>query len=381
MLDTKYTKWLRWFIILNKRLLKKKGFLIILLLIPVIAFLITVSGGDESGFIRVAVAAKGNDSLSKSIINDLDRDTKVILVTACDTPKEAIKQLQSSKADIAWVIEDSPAERFDRLADGRNEILVNIYSAEDNSFLRSSGEKLFGALFPHLSYRLYEKYATEELPGGDALSEDTLKKTYSRYFSDEGIVDFKIIDSDKGVDSMNYVTSPLRGIMAIIMLFCALSSTMYFLNDEKNGIFAKLSPAKRATVLSGNNIAALFISGIFVTSALLISGIYTDFLTETVMMLLYILSTAGFCALMGTLLRSNNLLGAVSPIILVISLALCPVFLNIDMFQFIKYILPPYYYLHGIFKEAFILNSVIYILTVYPLTFLLYIFTRKYSKN
>ena len=381
MLDSKYTKWLRWFIILNKRLLKKKGFLIILALIPVISVLIASAGDNSGGFIRVAVSSKSTDLFSEDLLSEIDKDTKIIKVTRYSTPKKAIEMVKTGKADTAWVLEENIEEKINSAAEGRRETLVNIYAAEDNSFIRSSREKLFGALFPRISHKLYENFITEELNHKNQLTNEEIKDAYTKFISSEGLVDFQITNTKNGINDINILTAPLRGLLAIVMLFCALASTMYFISDDKSRIFSSLTPQKRFFVFLGTNIAALLISGFFVSLALIFSGVYTNPITETVAMLLYILSASAFCTLLGTILRSNNLLGAASPLILVICLALCPVFLDVTLFTPVKYLLPTFYYLFSITNSSFILKTIIFILCLYPVSFISYIFTRKYSKN
>lgn len=365
-------RWLTWYGILHKRLLKKPGFAVILCAILLLTGLMTAASRERAGFLHVAVAAQQTDAAAERTIARLQDGNRLVRVTVCATPQEAIEMVEAAEVDTAWVFEADLEERIARVADGKRETLVQVYAVEDSTFVRSSREMLYGALFPDIAYDVYERFVREELPGGEDIPADELRETYAYYGYEDGVIEFSYLDLTNGAYAQtSYLTSPLRGLLMVMMLFCGLAATMYYKNDEKKQVFSLLSVEKRLLVFFGNNLAAVSVAAVFVTAALLLAGLYTDPLHETVMMVLFVLMTAGFCTLLGTLCPSNAVLGALLPAVLVANIALCPVFVNVRA-VWAQLLLPGYYYLYGVNDLRFAWQALVYCAAVYLLTYLLY---------
>ncbi len=365
-------RWLTWYGILHKRLFKKPGFTVILCAILLLTGLMAVASREKAGFLHVAVATQQADAAAERTIARLQDGNRLVQVTVCATPQEAIDMVQSSEADTAWVFEANLEERIARVADGKQETLVQVYATEDGTFVRASREMMYGALFPDLSYEVYERFVREELPDGATIPDDVLRTTYARYDYEDGVIEFSYLDLTNGAYAQeNYLISPLRGLLMVLALFCGLAATMYYKNDEKKQVFSLLTVEKRLWVFFGNNLAAVSVAAVFVTAALLLSGLYTDPLHETVMMVLFVLMATGFCTLLGSLCPSNAVLGALLPAMLIASLALCPVFFNVRS-VWAQFLLPGYYYLYGVNDLRLAWQALVYCAAVYPLTYLLY---------
>ncbi len=370
-------KMLTWYGILHKRLLKKPGFLVILAAIVLLTVLMTVASRGASGFLHVALATGDDDPAAAAVVTRLTGEDSILRFTVCDTPEDAVELVKSAKADTAWVLAADFADRVAQVADGKSATLVAVYAVEDSSFIRSAREKLYGAMFPAISYEVYARHVRQALPDGTVLDEATLRATYARYAVEDGIVDFAFLDSAQpSLDDTHYLTSPLRGLFMAMMLFCGLAATMVFKNDEKERVFSTLSVGKRLAVFFANNLAALSIAAAFVTAALVLSGLYTDVWRESVMMGLFILAAAGFCTLVGAACPSNTALGAVLPVALVASVALCPVFFNLRV-GVLRLVMPGYYYLYGVNDLGYVWPMLAYIAVVYALAATVYIPAKR----
>ena len=141
---------LRRFLILNKRILKKKAFLCILLLIPLsVASLAVVSRGD-SGIITVALSAEDiSDPVASEIIAELINDDSLIHFIKADTPIEAVSLVENAKADAAWIFPKNMSGRiksFVNFPSERNHFIL-IIQREDSILLKLSHEKLNSTLY------------------------------------------------------------------------------------------------------------------------------------------------------------------------------------------------------------------------------------------
>ena len=89
------SKVLTWYWMLNKRLLKKVGFIVILILIPVFAFVFHhFVEQDNGGLLRIALAMEdAEDELARKLMNRVNQQSQVFDFTVCDTEEEAKKQV------------------------------------------------------------------------------------------------------------------------------------------------------------------------------------------------------------------------------------------------------------------------------------------------
>lgn len=364
-----------WYYILVKRLLKKPGFLMILLLIPILAIGLNLAADEEKSIVKVSLASKDKSEYAQSVIDSIDKESDLLSYYICETPEEAIEMVKSQKVDTAWILREDLEKNVNLFASSKNVVLADVYLVEDNTFVQSSREVLFGALFEKISYRMYENAVNSSVGQGN-VSDEVLREEYNIFGKEDAIVAIKFLNSVNDIlEDADYLTAPLRGLLSIVMLFCGIAAAMYFNNDDKKKIYSSISYRKRAFVMFGNNLAAMTIAGIAITISIAVSGIYTNFLYETLMMILLVLAATGFCSLLGSVFSSNTLLSAMLPSVLVLSIAFCPVFINFNTYEFIQAVLPPYYYLYGINDISYALPFLAYIVVTFALAY--FIYTKK----
>ena len=75
-------------VILNKRLLKKPSFLVILLLVPLLVLLLGMAAKEESGMLTIALAMEDKtDSTATEIVSALLKDNGLVHFVDTDSPK------------------------------------------------------------------------------------------------------------------------------------------------------------------------------------------------------------------------------------------------------------------------------------------------------
>ncbi len=369
-----------WYYMLNKRLLKKVGFIVILAFIPLFAFSITFFvRTEETGLMRIALVAKDpNDPVVAEIINSAESDGNVFSFTVMDSELEAKHLVENKTIDAVWLFEDDFQNKVIESVNNGNSQLVTVYAVQDSIFFKASKEKIFSLLMPYISRQMYLSHVGEVLPEDASVTEEELLSQYQKYNERESIIDFAFLESEQAdVEETNFITSTMRGLMAVIMLLAGLASTMYFVNDERRGIYSWLTAKKRLCVLLSSNFAAVFMAGIFVITALYLSHNFTNVLREAGLMMLFVMMTASFCSLIGTLFNSVSRLALAFPTLTVASLVLCPVFFNINISKHLQSLLPPYLYLYAVNDISFIKWMVLYILVTVFLTYVLYCVLRS----
>ncbi len=360
-----------WLLILWKRLFKKTGFLVILVLIPIMTFMLSSAAGDN-GFINIAVAFEDrDDAASIDLMSRLTTKGSMIKYTVCDSPADAIEMAESGKTDSAWVF----VRNLSKTA-GSGQVLAKIYQREDNIFLKLTREKIFCTLMPEVAYNIYKEFTTEEMLPRVELTEEELRTAYDVYDTDEGLVEFQSPEGEVKA-APDYLVTPLRGMTAILMLMCGMAATMYFLTDEDKGSFCLLRLPGRFGVLLASNFCALATASVFVTVSFILTGSYTSFLTESAAMLGYIIISTLFCTLLGALVSHIKYFSLLLPAVLVVSLAFCPVFFGGNDMFLLRYPLPTYHYLYATADISRLWHMLIYAATALPLAYLIYIIRRK----
>ncbi|MBR4719303.1 MAG: hypothetical protein IKP31_03550, partial [Lachnospiraceae bacterium] len=160
----------RLFILLNKRILKKPSFIIILCLIPVMVFGLKLVSERESGIVRIALVNEGSDDAGR-IIDELMNKPSVFLFGVYENSREAEEALTDNRVDAAWVFpKDFDARIYEftkALVNDKkdSEGAVQIIEREDNVLLQLSRMELFGALYSDLSFSLFDNYINLKLTG------------------------------------------------------------------------------------------------------------------------------------------------------------------------------------------------------------------------
>ncbi len=360
-----------WYYALLKRLIKRPGFLMLLLLIPVLTVIFIKASGEERGFISIAIVNEDQTRESEEIVKRLETDNKIAVVTRVHSQSEAMEEVRSGRVDTAWIILPNLKVRAQKIAAGGEEKLARIYMAEDNTFLRASREKLLAVLYPVMSYELYASKAGELPLDNEYKTPEFLAETYNSFHFDS-MVDFGFIDSLQTEPPSDYLIAPLRGLLGAVMLLCGMAAALYFAADERKGTYNSLASEKRALVLYGQSLAALTLCAIFMSAAIALSGSYTTLWRESIMMIAFTAASAGFCSLIAAALRTEQRLAAAIPMVLIAALALCPVFFDFKILKPIQMLLPLYHYLYGINNPYYAVNLLLLAAATALMSFAIY---------
>lgn len=356
-----------WFYMLTKRLFRKYSFLIILLLIPLAIPLVNVAMQSESGMLRIAVCNAGTDSNAEKIVEDLLSSKSVLLYKRYNTPEEARKAVETGAVDGAWIFEKEFSKRAEIHAkENKGVTMVTVLERESTIPLQMAREKLYGAMYPHISRLLYIDFMEKEFSSN--LSEEQLLQYYETSVGGDDVIRLESLQAEVKNTKENYLTAPIRGLLALMIVLCGLAASCYFLQDTKAGKYDWLSPRKRILPAFGTSFAAVMASGAAVFLALHLAGLDVGFGREFLAMFLYILATTGFCAFFSLVFRDAGHLGACIPFFIIGMLALSPVFFDVQEFKYISLLLPSWHYLRAIHDTMCLIHMFFYCVAVLGLT-------------
>lgn len=346
-----------WQYMINKRLLRKKEFVILLCLIPLLVWGITMISKEDSGVLTIALAMEEEDGDAAPIIEEMLKEDSMIQYIPTGV-EEAYKKVNTKEVDCAWIFREDFTEKlittFDRWDE--KEAPVYVVAQEDNVALQLARTKLYGNIFPHLAYLLCQDYLETEVMEGESVSEEELRQAYEKSMVEGTLIRTVYISPDDMTNvserkertteqKISYLITPVRGLLIVLIIVAGLVVTMYYLQDEERGMFAWVPIPKRRGLLYSYILAAVFDTSVVVLLSLLISEGRLLSLRELIVLILYLPVTAVFCEFLKIICHKKEHLAKCIPLLCLAMLGFCPVFLNPGRSFVPQYLFPPTYYL------------------------------------
>lgn len=365
-----------WYMLLNKRFLKKYMFVLLLLLVPFLTAAMRAAAEKDTGVLRVLLYQEGETSgESTRAIQQLMKKHGVILYEKTENLEEAYGKVRQGKADCLWIFPGNLREAVRGYLRGERQQVLTVFAREDTVQTKLAREQLFGVIYPVISYEITHQFV-ESQPDFENTGSGQWEEKLEIYYRENQVGGsiFRFVypdgaDSEAGErgqeKSGNYLTAPLRGMLALLVFLCAMAVTMFYFQDEKEGTFLWMPVRNRRCfpllyILTGTADA-----GAAAYLALYCSGTFIGWKRELLFMAVYVLAVTGFCNLLRILNRDIRSYGACIPVLILVSLVLCPVFLNLRRFPAIQYLLPPYYYLNSIHSNTMLLRMIGYTAAVW----------------
>lgn len=349
----RFKQFFLWVNIFHKRFLLKKGFIALLALIPLAGLALGLAAGMDGGALTVYLATRDDDPISEEIIESLANENGIIRFVVSDE-KDAKDAVRYGKADAAWVFEDDLGEKIKVFAEkptSKNH-LVDIYGREEDISAMLMREKLSGVLFPYIGYELYIDFVREEL--SENIDGNTIDEYYAAVMP-EGSELFDLSENREMEGSSEFLSAPLRGLLSVLCVLGGMTVTMFWISDREKGLFFNIQGAKSILFCFAYHFVAVFDLCIVMVASLYASGRGEKLINELVMAVLYALSVSLFCMIFLFVCRRMSVIATIAPILSLLMLIICPVFLRIAPLEPISKIFPPYYYLTGVgFGEMFL---------------------------
>lgn len=353
-----------WYVLLNKRFLKKYIFTVLLLLIPLLTLAVRSLGREDGGVLHVLLCQENGDPEgSDGIIQELLQKNGVIHYEFMNDQEEARAMVRRGKADSMWTFPEDMQQALQNYLEDTKPV-VAVYVREDTVQTKLVREQLYGVLYSRLSLETTRLFIQEQ-PMFSYLSEEEKDREIETLYEENAvpgsIFQFSYLDhTDIDTDQVQYLTAPLRGIVALVLLLAAMAAAMFWIQDRDEQIFSWMPVGRKRWF-------PLFYIGIAVLDAALVcllalylSGTFTTWVVEIPLMTLYAVSVTGFANLLQKLTGNLKRMGAVVPVILLVSFVLCPVFLNIRTVPLLQHLLPAYYYLNSLHNGSMVLKFAVY---------------------
>ena len=370
-----------WFFMLSKRLYKKPSFLLILLLIPVTVFAYGKVAQEDSGVLTIVVAAEDpQDPVAKEVMSNLNDSSALIRYVLSDSLENATEQVRMYQADAAWIFPADMGEKIHEFVTAdRRQPVIEVIVREKNVALMLSGEKLSGTMFQYCARAYYLHYLRDKADVLDVYSDAELLAFYDEALIGDQLFSFTNAEGDtQNAVQYNYLLTPLRGLLGIIIVLCGLATAMYYVKDNTAGMFAYLSAGRKAIAEVGYQAVSLFNISVVVLGSLLAVGISVNPARELLLSLGYILCTLSFCLLIRVLCGSLRGLGTAMVLLVVVMIAICPVFYDLALLRDMQYLLPPTYFVNAAYTDSYMLYMFLYSGVCFGLSWLIRRILKRY---
>lgn len=350
----------RW-ILLQKRLLKRGGFLLMLCLAPLLSAGVGRLSEEPAGIAAIALYLPEGDVSAREISERLLDGKGVLRYLPCADEEEARTLVEMGEADAAWIFSEDLTERIEELAQKRRvRPVVTVVERKDSVALTLGREILSSAIYPSFSYAVYAGYVRDEL-GLAEMTDEALLRIYDSVAVEGSLFQMVYPDETSGeTEDFTYVQAPLRGILAIWFTFVGLAAALYFMQDEERGLYGRIPVTKRLSASYVAGAAFLVDAALVLLLSCRLAGVFTDWKREVASCAVFAVCVLAFANLLRMLCRTPHRLGMSFLPLLAAMLALCPVFVNLQYCRAGKLLLPPWYYLQSIHNVRYLYEMAVY---------------------
>ena len=360
-----------WSWLLTKRLYKKPSFIAILILIPLIIAGYGLVAQSESGMMTIAVCCEdSSDSFVTELRDELVNSSSVIRFISDIDQQEATQMVYDGVIDAVWVIHSGLYDRImDYVSDSyTNQGFVTVIIREQTVPLMLANEKLSAKLFVTTARLCFLNYFRDNASEFDDQTDEKILAYFDDVQIDESLFSFSYVDEvDGNVDSLNYLMLPVRGLLAILVLVSGFSSSMYYILDERDGLFSRIALQQRHYAEFLAHIICVGNVTVFVLLSLFVSGWFVGFLKEIIVGIVYVLCCTSFCRLLRLICKTTTVLSTAMSVLTIIMLIVCPVFISAPEFRLVSLAFPPTYFIHAAYNWSYVLYMALFSLVLLSL--------------
>ena len=105
-------------LLLNKRFLRKAGFVMLLILIPLFTVLLNIVASKPHGIVSIALYGDQNDTVYVAVRDHLTSDESIVTFTEYNDVASAEDAVRYGECDGAWIFSGNTSEILDKYIAG-----------------------------------------------------------------------------------------------------------------------------------------------------------------------------------------------------------------------------------------------------------------------
>lgn len=374
-----------WFFLMCKRMVKRKAFVLFLLILPVLSFTITAlekqRAGDENGGAVAGIWWEG-EAEEGSLQEDgqkpaglqetayigetwiqrftglLSEQEGVIRFRFYEREADFLADISTGELDCGAVI---PADMKELVMSDRWQGAITICHTSSSSMTEIVKERIASALFTLYAEERYTDYVEESeafqeaVKGGSTRAEivSFAKEAYETHLLDGSTFSFsyqedgdEVIEEAGGAGQEGLSVFRLKGILALCIFVSGLCGLLTDWEDRKEKRFVGIVPSWMTTIVN------IWVPTIFTSLAALLCLIPTNQYgigKELCHLVFYQFLIVVYCSIIRLLVRRQELIATAIPILTLASMICSPVWIRLSLylpaFSVLEKLFPVTYYL------------------------------------
>lgn len=360
---------------LLKQYLRKPECLLLLLSLPVLTILLSHVSKTEEQTIRAACyipavtgedleaeAFRGSDAAPSdsdaalsvspeytalsSLADQLERYEGLYTFQLCATKQEVYDAVATGRAECGYIFSK---DLYAELLNGNLRDLVTTVASPSTTMLPVINETVYSFVFEDLALLSLTQYLSEK----SAVSEEygvlyadgEIRDLYRKYMLGDSAFHFEYNGSPENyrLTAATVLLSPVRGLLAVLMLLSALTGAVSYYRLAENPVFNTWKV----------RVCCIVIPVLCTIPVMLLcirfAGLNTGFWKELPLLLLYAAACAVQTFLLTLCIKKRVIFTSLLPLLLLACLVFTPVFIDISVFlpalKPLSYLFLPYYYL------------------------------------
>jgi len=345
----KFRRILVWSRLTEKRLLKKKSYLLTIMLVPVLLLGLRIVSGEDKGILTVGLYAESE--FAAQIADELENAGTLLKFVRYNSAEDAQEAVKNGTVNTAWILPDNLESKMNNAArKGSAYHIVTVVEREDDISQIFAREILCSKLFPKYIYGLYCEFVRKRIDPD--ISEEEL---FEKYHVIEEKTELFQAEYPNGMISADadYLVAPVRGMLAVWLVLSCFGAVLYYKRDEEQGVYDVYSSQKRFACLLGTQFFVALNGCIICILSCKICNIALNLLHEIALWGLLAGCSICFCTILTMILGKPERICMVTVLSVIMMLVFCPVFMELGPEWSFKWVFPPYFYLKALYSSYY----------------------------
>lgn len=369
-------RYLIWFSLMMKRMLKKPAFVLLLLMMPLFAVVFTkLEQGESAGnIVGIMIEMESEEAWNRKLLSVLampePQDDSIIRFRVYENREDLLRDVENGELECGIML---PGDLKERLNTGTWQDAVTIYRTASAGMTEIVKEKVASIVFTLYSEESYVNYIenteafsmAEGNESGPAIEEiiSFAQEAYEEHLADGSTFAFVYHGDDSiGRSEKEELTTPtfrLRGILAVCIFLSGLCGLLTDWQDRREERFVRIAPSQITTAVNVwiptiyTSVIALLCLSLTGQLSAVDSGQWQIWLTgvgkEAVFLLFYQFLIVCYCSIIRLILRKQEMIAAAIPMLTFASIICCPVWIRlavyVPFFHILEKLFPATYYL------------------------------------
>ncbi len=342
------------YLLLLKRLIKKKSYIAMLLVVPLMVLMLNAVSSADAGLLTIGIYLPGDDYSSDYLLKDLADNPGNLRFIFYDNEDSLREDVARQQLTEGWIFPEDLDTAMEQAAlKGKPKQQIEIIIREDGLTHMLAKEVLCSRVYPLVARQKAIDYVSKNVYNGAPTQEQSshILETFDTYGINGNLFQMGYldgVDSDSETEDSSYLMMPLRGILALWLMLLSIAASMYYLEDQSNGLFIWWKTPFGLARDFAYYVVIMLIPSIMVLIGLWYGGVFTSFGRELLAILVYDCVLIVMASIFREIIGSIKGLGIITPILIMSSALLSPVFIDLKEGRSLQRICPTFHYLYCI---------------------------------